>query len=520
MRLIRRFPLLACLAAIVAFADLPGQVGEISWPANVRVNQDDSGNPNAETSLAADPNDPLHLVAVWWEVTLSLPEETHKRMHYGWTRDGGRTWQSRPLETGDDQLNTDPAVVADRQGNFYLETLQAPRVGPTSTLEGRRIGIFKSTDGGESFFHTTDVAIDTLIDKPFLAVDPDTDALYLVWTDIGPRAPVNEFQVHFAASLDRGASFTPPRPITSRSSYGSMAVPTVGLAGEVYVIWGGAFNGRIWFDRSLDGGKTWLKQDVLVTAMNRGDMRAFFPYILPAIAVDRSNGAHRGRIYAVWAAGFQYVGFPGEIDIMLAWSDDRGDHWSNPVRVNDDAAGNLAEQFLPWVVVDDRGHVHVTFLDNRLGPGRSMMAEYMATSTDGGVTFGPNIRVSDTPSRALRFIGDYNQPVAAGNRLHAIWADGRLGVHNIFTQSVDLDDFDEDGILNDGDRNGQYADHRCAGGVVSLCDDNCPGTPNAGQADTDGDLVGDACDNCPLERNTNQSDLDRNGVGDVCEEVS
>ncbi len=82
---------------------------------------------------------------------------------------------------------------------------------------------------------------------------------------------------------------------------------------------------------------------------------------------------------------------------------------------------------------------------------------------------------------------------------------------------MNLDDFDEDGILNDGDLDGQYADRRCTGGATAHCDDNCPGTPNVDQADTDGDLVGDACDNCPTVQNTSQSDIDRDGIGDACD---
>jgi hypothetical protein len=74
-------------------------------------------------------------------------------------------------------------------------------------------------------------------------------------------------------------------------------------------------------------------------------------------------------------------------------------------------------------------------------------------------------------------------------------------------------------VENDGDNDG-------------LCesDDNCEGVANPGQADADGDGIGDACepdsdgdgvidddDNCPLVPNLDQVDGDGDGLGDVCD---
>src|SRR3989454_8121137 len=144
-----RIPLIALLVAVCAFADTSGQGALDTWPANVQVNQDHLGNPQAETSLAVDPNDPLHLVAIWWEVTSITPERWDKRLIYAWTRDGGQTWQSRRLETG--VWASDPSIVADRQGNFYIETVIVPDALVPLIPSGEHVGILKSTDGGETF---------------------------------------------------------------------------------------------------------------------------------------------------------------------------------------------------------------------------------------------------------------------------------------------------------------------------------------------------------------------------------
>ncbi|XP_063956498.1 uncharacterized protein LOC129263243 [Lytechinus pictus] len=72
---------------------------------------------------------------------------------------------------------------------------------------------------------------------------------------------------------------------------------------------------------------------------------------------------------------------------------------------------------------------------------------------------------------------------------------------------------------------------RCTNTSDKNClSDNCPGYPNSGQEDTDGDLTGDICDNdwdndriyneidnCPYVANFDQADVDGDGHGDACD---
>jgi hypothetical protein len=124
-------------------------------------------------------------------------------------------------------------------------------------------------------------------------------------------------------------------------------------------------------------------------------------------------------------------------DQVVSYSDD-GVSWSAPVRMNDSPPGY--DGCFPSVTVDDRGRVHAFWMDYRSDPGCGDLSNaYMASSGDGGVTWGENRRLSDAssywsfPATCNFYIhGAYEQIAASGDHLYAIFPDARLGDTDLF----------------------------------------------------------------------------------------
>ena len=212
-------------------------------------------------------------------------------------------------------------------------------------------------------------------------------------------------------------------------------MPAVGPNGEVYVCW--AYDDKLWFDRSTDGGKTWLEKDILV-AEQPGGWTFDIPGLgrangLPFTVTDCSNGPNRGTIYVNWADMRNE-----HKDVWVTSSTDQGATWSDPVRVNDDTGD--ADQFFTAIDVDQlTGYVYCVFYDRRNHPGSNKTDVYLAVSKDGGKTF-ENMRISESPFLPVQgpFFGDYNDISVVDGHVRPIWTRMDKGRLSVWTALIDL----------------------------------------------------------------------------------
>jgi hypothetical protein len=393
---------------------------------DIQVNSAITAGDQAETAIVVSPADPHNLFAAWIDDRAGRVAIGH-----AYSLDGGLTWTDSVYDDPRADILYDPSVAADSLGNFYL----AVGIDFLPAGSGSAALLLKSTDGGATL--GPPVTIGPIFDKPFMAVDRPSNVVYVIGNAPNDRGKSG---TSITRSTDGGATFSPLVQISQRTA-GAPNTPAFGNNGEIYVSWpffAGGQSVKVMFNRSLDGGATWLGRDTQVAAFKlsttllNGNIRAV---PLTTVAVDRGMGPFRGRIYIVW----NQPGTGTSRDVVLSSSSDGGNTWSATVRVNDDATAS--DQFLSWVNVDQAGRVNVTFLDRRDDPGNVNFSLYRAVSVDGGATFQSNTRISDggfPPVAGNAFVGDYNAADIGGGMLHMIWADARNGSLDVFTEAVSV----------------------------------------------------------------------------------
>lgn len=384
-----------------------------------------------EPSIAINLKDPSMLVA----------GSILDRVYY--SNDSGKTWVTGDLSSSMGVWG-DPVVESDTNGRFLFFHLSDPdgrNWAGDSILD--RIVCQWSDDGGKTWSDGSYMGMSHPKDqdKEWSAVDLRTNAIYCTWTQFdsyGSADTSETSNILFARSDNGGESWSEAVRINEQSgdcldddNTTEGAVPAVGPEGEIYVAW--ALDENIWFDRSLDGGQTWMDSDIKV-ADQPGGWTVNVPGLnrsngMPVTAADVSGGPHNGNVYVCWA---DTRNGEDDMDIWMARSTDHGTTWSEHIRINQDEGSSM--QFLPWMVTDPvTGKIHVVFYDRR-NHDNAKTDVMVATSEDGGDTW-TEVRVNKESFMPIPivFFGDYNDIAAYDGMVRPIWTEFRDGKLQVWT---------------------------------------------------------------------------------------
>lgn len=386
-------------------------------PLFTNLNLTQQAAPQNEPSVRISRVNPNYVVAAWRDFRLGWTNPIVRRIGYSYSTNGGVTWSAGQLLPDPNPNNTtqsDPVVISDAQGNFYISSTSRKQ---DFFPENRDMLVYKSTNNGQTFFFHS-VAVPGTggsgEDKEWIFCDPVPSSptynnIFITWTSFGNIST----GIKFRKSTNGGLNWSSTVNVSDNSS-GQGSMSAAGTNGSIYAVWQAS---GVRFDKSTNGGTSFGADYSLSTVSSTNG----FPFI----CVDYSNRPSRGNVYVVWddARG-------GSSDIWFQRSTNSGANWlASPVRVNDVTTN---AQYWPAIQCDTNGTLYVIYYDKRTSG--SLINSYIAYSTNAGDAW-VNMRLSDSsfagnePNSDVRF-GDYIQLDAYQNKVIGVWADDRLGTPN------------------------------------------------------------------------------------------
>ena len=352
----------------------------------VQVNVDANGlnivgDAANEPSIAIDPNDHNKMTIGWRQ--FNSVSNNFRQAGYGYTTDNGQTW-TFPGVIQPGFFRSDPVLDYDVDGNFYYNSL--------TNNPDYYCKVFKSSNGGESWDGGVDAHGG---DKQWMTIDktngPGNGHIYAFWTSYYSTC----YPGFFTRSTDNGSSFEDCITIPDDPSWGTIMV---GPDGKLYVGASGSFD----FVVARSSNAQVSGQPVTWDMATSVNLDGYITYGIgpnpdglggqTSIAIDTSGGPSNGNIYLLCSVARNSNNDP--LDVMFARSTNSGSSFSAPVRVNDDP-GTSAIQWFGTMSVAPTGRIDVVWLDTRDHPGTNLSALYYSNSTDQGVTWSPNERMSD-----------------------------------------------------------------------------------------------------------------------------
>src|SRR5262249_52515268 len=302
--------------------------------------------------------------------------------------------------------------------------------------------IFLSTDGGGTFgliaqINGTDMT--SGIDQPTIVTGPAHDGVHsAVWVSF-QDAGTTQLAVAGAPVFGKGrvGAFSSLFLVPS-SPDGNFGDIAVGPQGQVMVAFqhdtSGVGPDTIDVSVKTDGfGPGTFSSPVTATPTNIG---GFDPILAQpnrtvdaeaGLAWDRSGRPHTRPGHLPDTDAPSVAVNDTRTDLFVRFSDNMGQTWSSPLKVNDDAS---SLHFLPKIALDQTtGNIGVSWYDTRNDPTNTKPEFFASFSVNGGRCFLPNAQTPTSPSNATPDqnagfdYGDFTGATFQSGVFHPAWAD-------------------------------------------------------------------------------------------------
>ena len=368
-----------------------------SYQANVDASGNNIlGDAANEPAIAVDPTD-SNKMTIGWRQFDSIQSD-FRQGGWGYTTDAGVHWTfPGVLEPG--VFRSDPVTHSDEIGTFFYLSL----LGDNFCDD-----VWRSTNGGQSWLqggpgHGGD--------KEWFTIDKTGGRghgfQYQFWSGFFPCD-----SGEFSRSTDGGLTWMSPINVPNDTDTGALDVDTNGNL----FIGGSDFSGQFRCLRSSNaqiGNQTpTFDQNTLVNLggfLIQGGINGIGLCGQTFIAIDRSGTATNNNIYMLASV---VPNGQSTTEVMLAGSTDGGVTFSAPVRINDDANHQSKWHYFGTLSVAPTGRIDVVWYDTRNAANNIDSQLFYSYSTDAGLTWAPNIAVSDAFNPQAGFpqnekIGDY-----------------------------------------------------------------------------------------------------------------
>jgi hypothetical protein len=388
--------------------------------------QNITGDAANEPSITVDPNNGNKMTIGWRQ--FNSVTSNFRQAGWGYTTNAGASW-TFPGVLENNVFRSDPVLDSDSNSNFFYLSL----------LETFFDNMWRSQDGGMTW---ANIAPAKGGDKQWFTIDNTNSTghgfQYQIWSTSGNNFGGRQF----TRSTDGGFTWLDPVNIPNQPAWGT---PDVDSTGNLFIGGVNLGTGQVWCVRSTNaknGGSTPVFDQS--TKVNLGGGIGFAEPINPDglsgqvfLAADRSGTATNDNIYMI--ASVVPDGSSTGTDVMFARSSDGGRTFSAPVRVNDDPINHNKWHWFGTLAVAPNGRIDSVWLDSRNAANDTDSQLFYSYSMDGGVTWAPNVPVSNSFNPFLGYpnqnkLGDYLTIVSdntGGNVAYAATFNGEQDVYYV-----------------------------------------------------------------------------------------